>query len=97
MNFFVCIRLRLSIYALSNIHLDRYGFFCKILLMLSWDINLNPGPVHGIQSENLLHLLSFMIVIFLETTFTVIQIALAKMRAGINGMSLKKEECILFT
>ena len=63
--------------------------------MLSWDINLNPGPVHGIQNENLLH--SFMIVIFLETTFTVIQIALAKMRAGINGMSFKKEECILFT
>ena len=65
--------------------------------MLSWDINLNPGPVHGIQNESLLHLLSFMIVIFLETTFTVIQIALAKMRAGINGMSFKKEECILFT
>ena len=48
---------RLSVYALSKIHLDRYGSFCKIPLKLSWDINLNPGPVHGIQNENLLHML----------------------------------------
>ena len=38
---------RLSVCALSRIHLDRYRSFCKILLILSWDINLNPGPVHG--------------------------------------------------
>ena len=39
---------RLFVYALSKIHLDRYGSLCKILLLLSCDINLNPGPVHGI-------------------------------------------------
>ena len=37
----------------------RYGTFRKILLILSWDINLNPGTVHGIQNENLLHVLPF--------------------------------------
>ena len=31
-----------------------------------------------------------MIAIFLETTFTIIKIALAKMKAGMNEMSLKK-------
>ena len=50
---------RLSVYALSKIHLDRYGSFRKILLILSWDINLNPGPVHGIQNGNLLYVLQF--------------------------------------
>ena len=58
MNFFVYIRLslvektellkRLSVYALS-----------KVLLILSWHINLNSGPVHEIQNENLLHVLPF--------------------------------------
>ena len=50
---------RLFFYALSKIHLDRYGSFLKVLLILSYDINLNLGPVHGIQNENLLHTLSF--------------------------------------
>ena len=50
---------RLSVYALSKIHLDRYEPFHKILLILSWDINLNSGPAHGIQNENLLHVLPF--------------------------------------
>ena len=49
----------LSVYALSKIHLERYEFLRKIVLILSWDINLNPGPVHGIQNENLLHALPF--------------------------------------
>ena len=35
------------------------GLSAKFLLILSWDINLNPGPVHGNQSENLLHVLPF--------------------------------------
>ena len=50
---------RLSIYAISKTHLERYGPFCKILLILSWDINLIPGPVRGIQNEHLLHVLRF--------------------------------------
>ena len=33
----------------------------------------------------------FMVVIFLETAFTIIQIALLKMRAEMNGMSLRKK------
>ena len=39
---------RLSAYALSKIHLDRNGSFGKILLILSWDVDRNLGPVHGI-------------------------------------------------
>ena len=27
--------------------------------ILSWDISLNPGPVHGSQNENLLQVLPF--------------------------------------
>ena len=50
---------RLSVCALSKTHLDRYGSFLKIWLILSWDLNLDSGPVHGIQKENLLHVLSF--------------------------------------
>ena len=56
----------LSVYALSKIHLDRYESFLKILLILSWYININPGPVHGIQ--NLLRVLPFRNCIF----FTII-------------------------
>ena len=55
---------RLPVYALSKIHLVRCGSFRKILLILPWDINLNPGPVHGIQNENLLHVLLFYDYIF---------------------------------
>ena len=51
---------RLSFYALLKIHLDRYGSFRKILLPLSWVINLISGPVYGIQNENLLHVLPFL-------------------------------------
>ena len=32
-------------------------YFCKILLALSWDINFNPVPVHGIEDENMIHVL----------------------------------------
>ena len=60
---------RLSLYALSKIHLDKYGSFRKILLILSWDINLNPG--HGIQNKNLLHVLLFHECIFSEDSFRV--------------------------
>lgn len=60
---------RLSVYALSKFHLDRYGSFWKILLILYWDINLNPGTVHGIQSENFLHVLPFHDCIFSRDAF----------------------------
>ena len=50
---------RLSVYALSKIHLDKYESFRKILLILSWDMNLNTEPVHGIQNENLLQVLLY--------------------------------------
>ena len=63
---------RLPVYALSKIHLDRYGSFRKILLILSWDINLNLWPVHGIQNEIYFTYFRFMIVFFLETAFTII-------------------------
>ena len=42
-----------SFYVLSKVDLSRYGSFRKILLILSWDINLNPRPVQGSQHETL--------------------------------------------
>ena len=54
---------RLCDYALPKIHLDRYGSFHKILLILSWKMNLNPGPVLGIQK---LLLLFFSFLIYLQ-------------------------------
>ena len=50
---------RLATYASSKIHLDRYQSFRKILLIVSWDINFNPAPVHGTQNKNMLHLPPF--------------------------------------
>ena len=48
---------QLSFYVLSKINLGRYGLFHKILLLMSWDINLNQGTVHSPQNENVLHVL----------------------------------------
>ena len=50
---------RLSFNALAKIHLDRYGSFRKILIILYWDISLNLGPGDGIQNKNLLFVLPF--------------------------------------
>ena len=48
---------RLSFYVLSKINLGRYGLFHKILLVMSWDINLNQGPLDSPQNENVLKIL----------------------------------------
>lgn len=60
---------RLSVCALPKTHLDRYGSFRKIWLILSRDLNIDSGPVHGIQKENLLHVLSFYRCRFSEDRF----------------------------
>ena len=75
----------MSFYALSKIHLDRYGSFRKILLIFSWNENLNLGPVHGIQNENLLHVLPFHYCKISRDG-----LCYAKMWAGLTGMSFKK-------
>ena len=38
------LRKRLSQDALSKVHLNKYGSYFKFILLLSGDINLNPGP-----------------------------------------------------
>ena len=38
------LRKRLSQDALSKVHLNKYGSYFKFILLLSCDINLNPGP-----------------------------------------------------
>ena len=38
------LRKRLSQDALSKVHLNKYGSYFKFILLLSVDINLNPGP-----------------------------------------------------
>ena len=60
---------RLFVYALSKIHLYRYASFPKILLALSWDINLNPGQIHGIKNENLFDVLPSHYCIFSRDGF----------------------------
>ena len=81
---------RLSFYALSKIHLDRYGSFCKILFIFSWNENLNLGPVHGIQNENLLHVLPFH-----DCKISRDGLCYAKMWADWLGCLFKKEEYTL--
>ena len=88
---------RLSVYALSKIHLDRYGFFRKILLILSWDININPRPVHGIQNKNLLHVLPFHDCNFSGYRFYYNPNCLSKNVSRNEWDIFKKEECTLFT
>ena len=39
---------RLSVYALPKIHLVGKGSFRNVLLILSWDINLNLGQMYRI-------------------------------------------------
>ena len=63
---------RLSFYALSKIHQDRYRSFLKIFLLLSWDINLNPGSGHGFVIDIGYMYFHFLIVIFLKTVLTII-------------------------
>ena len=76
---------RLSLYVLSKIHFDRNGSFREVLLILSWDINFNPGLVHGIQNEIYNTHFCFMIVVFPEVILRM------------TRMYLKKEEGTLFT
>ena len=62
----------LSVYTLSKIHLDRYGSFCKILLILSWDINLNPGQCLKFKMKVGFTYFRFMAVVFSKTAFSII-------------------------
>lgn len=46
--------------------------FLKIFLLLSWDINLNPGSGHGFVIDIGYMYFHFLIVIFLKTVLTII-------------------------
>ena len=50
---------RLSEDALSKVHLNNYGSYFKSILLLSADINLNPGPTTPKRNEMLWELLPF--------------------------------------
>ena len=45
--------------ALSKIHLNNYGSYFKFILLLSGDINLNPGPTAPKRSDILWELFPF--------------------------------------
>ena len=45
--------------ALSKIHLNKYGSYFKFILLLSVDINLNPGPTTPKRNDMLWELPSF--------------------------------------
>ena len=62
---------RFSVYALPKIHLERHRAFCKILLILSGNINLNPEPMHGFENENLLQVILFKTVSFSRDGYTI--------------------------
>ena len=87
---------RLSFYALSKIHLDSQRSFCKILHILTWDINLNQGPVHRIQNENLLQ-----VVLFHDCNFSRngVDYNLNNFTGNVSKNDwdvFKKEECTLY-
>ena len=53
------LRKRLSQDALSKVHLNKYGSYFKFILLLSGDINLNPGPTTPKRNDILWELFSF--------------------------------------
>ena len=53
------LRKRLSQDALSKVHLNKYGSYFKFILLLSGDINLNPGPTAPKRNDILWELLPF--------------------------------------
>ena len=53
------LRERLSQDALSKVHLNKYGSHFKFILLLSGDINLNPGPTTPKRNDILWELLPF--------------------------------------
>ena len=52
-------RKRVSQDALSKVHLSKYGSYFKFILLLSGDINFNPGPTTSKRNDTLLELLPF--------------------------------------
>ena len=77
---------RFSVYALPKIHLERHRAFCKILLILSGNINLNPEPMHGFQNENLLQVILFYDCIFFQR----------RLYYKLNSMNVSKNEWGVF-
>ena len=53
------LRKWLSQDALSKVHLNKYGSYFKFILLLSGDINLNPGPTTPKRNDILWELLLF--------------------------------------
>ena len=53
------LRKQLSQDALSKVHLNKYGSYFKFILLLSGDINLNPGPTAPKRNDILWELLPF--------------------------------------
>ena len=53
------LRQRLSQDALSKLHLNKYGSYFKLILLLSGDINLNLGPTTQKRNDILWELLPF--------------------------------------
>ena len=73
------------------------SYFFKVSLKFSWDINLNPGPVHEIQNENLLH-----VPPLYDCSFSVdgFDYNLSRLRKNVSRNDwhvFKEEECTLFT
>ena len=50
---------QLSFFALANIRLHRYNSFFRLILLLSVDINVNPGPTKVNNNKVPLHVLPF--------------------------------------
>ena len=60
------LRKRLSQDALSKVHLNKYGSYFKFILLLSGDINLNPGPTTPKRNDILYFSLSRTVVFLLN-------------------------------
>ena len=93
---------RFSVYALPKIHLEKHRAFCKILLVLSGNINLNPEPglkmkiwkwiwfenefENGFENENLLQVILFYDCIFFQR----------RLYYKLNSMNVSKNEWGVF-
>ena len=93
------LRKRLSQDALSNNHLNKYGSYFKFVLLLSGDINLNPGPTalkrmiyygNFSLSTTVVFLLSGWIISFiLYLQLAMTHVTCSKKRLGLHSFQYK--------
>ena len=86
---------RLSQDALSKFYLNKYGSYLKFILLLSSDINMNPGPTTPKRNDMLWELLLFHSCSFLLRGWIISWILYLRL-AIMHGIYFKIERCSSF-